>query len=203
MMEMPLRRARRSLDTARDFAATPFHNLRNSWHEYWDRADQRQQHRDIRRERMTCSANVNPGQTQDWTRTMGMSPSGRFQVVEDRNARQPILTRETIRWDAAMAVIIALIVILGGILFAEAGGIIISNRNISRLDEKITIVTGKNTELRQKLDVRSSDMSVCTEAVKLNLIAAGGAKTIALTAPGNANMTLTGAQLTAGATQGD
>ena len=47
--------------------------------------EERQQHADIRRSRMTCSADL-PGirQTQDWTGSMDMSPSGRFPLFSAR-----------------------------------------------------------------------------------------------------------------------
>ena len=54
------------------------------WREGRDRRDRRQQHADIRRQRMSCAESVKDFQkTQDWTGQMAMSPSGRFQVIED------------------------------------------------------------------------------------------------------------------------
>ena len=37
--------------------------------------------------------------------------------------------------------------------------------------------------MKQELELSAADISVCTEAVKLNLISAYGAQTITLTAP--------------------
>ena len=167
-----------------------FHDAAAVWNESRDRrTGMRQQHADIRRERMSCSSSVRTfTQTQDWTRNMEMSPSGRFRVVEDSRERTPVVTRDTIRWDAAVAVIVLLVVLLLGTILADAAGIGISSRNITRLNSKIENISGKNDTLKSQLMSSSGDVSVCTEAVKLNLIASGGATTISLTAPGNATL---------------
>ncbi len=180
MMDMPVQAGKRLQD------------LVVAWHEKQDRADVRQQHADLRRRRMSCADSLRPvQQTQDWTRSVEMSPSGRFQVLEEK-AHQAVFTRQTVRWDAAVAILIAVAVLLGAVLLAELAGIGISSRNISRLDEKISYISQKNEELNVQLLSSTGDITVCTEAVKLNLIASGGAKTIALQAPANANMIFTG-----------
>ncbi len=192
MMELPVRAGKR----LQDFSV--------AWQENRDRRDLRQQHADIRRERMTCSDSLRSfPQNQDWTRSMEMSPSGRFQVVEEKNQRQALITRDTVRWDAAIAAIILLAVLFTGILVADLAGIGLSSRNIGRLDDKVKLMTQKNEELESRLLSRTGDVTVCTEAVKLNLIASGGARTIGLTAPTNANMTLTGGMRQAAASSPD
>ncbi len=192
MMELPVRVGKR----LQDFSV--------AWQEKQDRMDRRQQHADIRRQRMTCSDTLRSfPQAQDWTRTMEMSPSGRFQVVEEREQKQPLFTRDTVRWDAAVAVIVALVVLFTAVLLADLAGIGLSSRNITRLDEKVNQANQKNEELETRLLSRTGDVTVCTEAVKLNLIASGGARTIGLTAPTNANMTLSGGMRQAAASSPD
>ena len=171
-------------------AGRRFQDAAVAWNENRDRrTGMRQQHADIRRERMSCSSSVRTfTQTQDWTRNMEMSPSGRFRVVENSRERNPVVTRDTIRWDAAVAVIILLTVLVFGTILADVAGIGISSKNITRLNSKIENISQKNDALRTQLMTSSGDVSVCTEAVKLNLIASGGATTISLTAPVNATL---------------
>ena len=163
---------------------------RKAW-ETMDRVDRdRQQHADLRRDRMTCSSGLrNLSQTQDWTRTMSESPSGRFRVVEQKRDRTPLLTKETVRWDIACTILLIAGILFLGWLLADVATIGISSRNIGNLNSKITLLERKNDDLNMKLSFSSGDVSVCTEAVKLNLISSGGAQTFVLTAPENANLT--------------
>ena len=65
-----------------------------NWQETrYRKSEERQQHADIRRSRMTCSADL-PGirQTQDWTGSMAMSSSGRFQVIEEKKPKARIIS---------------------------------------------------------------------------------------------------------------
>ena len=156
------------------------------------RTDDRQSISDVRRNRMSCSAALRTfSQTQDWTGSMGVSPSGRFQVVEASQGKQRVFTREGIRWDVAWACLIATAILLSIILLVDLSGIGISMKSIQKLDRKIETVAASNDELQARLEYSSGDVSVCTEAVKRNLISSGGARTIRLTAPENANLTLT------------
>lgn len=178
-MEIPVKARRRLQDAA------------VAWQESRDRdADRLQQHADLRRARMTCASSLRtPQKTQDWTQGMAMSPSGRFRVIEERNARIPVITREDIRWSTACAIIVITVVLLTAILLADAAGTGLSMRNISRLEIKIKAVSQKNERLRTEISANSGDISVCTEAVKLNLIASGGARTVSLSAPEGAMLT--------------
>jgi len=180
MMDMRVQAGRRLQDVA------------IGWRETQDRRrGTKQQHADIRRSRMSCAESVRTfSQSQDWTRGMEISPSGRFQVVEEQTGRQKVISGNTIRWDVAVMVIILACVLVAGILLADVAGIGISSRNITRLGGKIDLFTQKNEQLRQEVSYSSGDVSVCTEAVKLNLIASGGARTIQLTAPRDATLTL-------------
>ena len=181
MMEMPIR-ARRRLE---DVAVT--------WQERRTRSeDMRQQQADIRRQRMTVSDRIpSIHQTQDWTGSMEMSPSGRFQVIEEPTQRQRLFVKDGIRWDAAWIAIIAVCVILAGILLADLAGIGRSMKSISKLNSRIEMLGNKNGQLQNQLELSTDDLSVCTEAVKLNLIASGGATVVRLTAPENATLMLT------------
>lgn len=181
MMEMPIR-ARRRLE---DVAVT--------WQERRTRSeDMRQQQADIRRRRMTVSDRIpSIHQTQDWTGSMEMSPSGRFQVIEEPTQRQRLFVKDGIRWDAAWIAIVAVCAILAGILLADLAGIGRSMKSISKLNSRIEVLGSKNGQLQNQLELSTDDLSVCTEAVKLNLIASGGATVVRLTAPENATLMLT------------
>ena len=181
MMEMPIRARRRIEDVA------------VNWQERRTRAeDLREQHADLRRQRMTVSDRVpSIHQTQDWTGNIGLSPSGRFQVIEEPTQRQRLFAKDGIRWNAAWIAILAVCVILAGILLADLAGIGRSMKAIGKLDSRIEIIQGKNEQLQNQLAMSTNDLSVCTEAVKLNLIASGGAKAVRLKAPENATLTLT------------
>ncbi len=181
MMEMPVRARRRLQDAAA------------LWQERGAREDElREQTTSLRRRRMTCSSSLPSfSQTQDWTGGLGLSPSGRFQVVEEAGKKPRLFSREGIRWNAAWIMIAVLCSMLALILAGDLAGIGRSMRNISRLSSKIDMVTERNEQLDAQLAMSTTDLSVCTEAVKLNLIGSGGAKTVRLTAPVAANMKVT------------
>jgi len=163
-----------------------------NWQEDRDRRNEnRQQHASLHRERMTCADTVRfDTQSQDWTGGMGISPSGRFQVIESAKPKKSIFSGEGIRWDVAWITIIAVGVLCAAILLANLAGVGIGDRTLSKLDKKITDMNGKNEKLQAEMDLRDSDISVCAEAVKLNLISSGGAVTIPLYAPEEAKLTI-------------
>ena len=136
-----------------------------NWQEERDRRDERrQQQTDIRRARMTCSSRLPTyTQAQDWTSSAGVSPSGRFQVIEESRPKVPLM------------------------------GIGISSRVLTKLDAKIEAVETRNLELRDELTLSGGTVAVCTEAVKMDLISSTGARTIRITAPNETRMTLTSA----------
>ncbi len=161
-----------------------------SWQERrYQNEDFRQQHADIHRSRMTCSDSL-PSfhQTQDWTG--GLTPSGRVPVIEETKPRQRILSSDGIRWDAAVTVLIAIGVLLAVILLADVAGIGNGGRNLRKLNTSIEELTGRNEQLQAELMASTSNTSICTEAVKMNLISANGATTVRLTVPGNAQLTV-------------
>ena len=156
--------------------------------------EERQQHADIRRSRMTCSADL-PGirQTQDWTGSMDMSPSGRFQVIEERKPKVRMISGEGIRWSAALTILILVSVILCAILLVDLAGMGNSGRMITKLNSKIHTVESRNEDLKLELEMSTDSATVCTEAVRMDLISSNGAQTIRLTAPQDARITLSSA----------
>lgn len=172
MLEMPIRAGKRLQDAAL--------LLRESLDRH---TSERQQVNSLHRQRMTCSGSLQFTNTQDWTGGMAMSPSGRFRVIEEAKPKQKAFSREGIRWDAAWTVIAAVIVLCVVILLTDTAGMGISTRSISRLDAKIADQGRRNDLLKQELDISAGDVSVCTEAVKLNLISGYGARTVQLTVP--------------------
>jgi hypothetical protein len=156
--------------------------------------EERQQHADIRRSRMTCSADLPEiRQTQDWTGSMTMSPSGRFQVIEERKPKVRIISGDGIRWNAALTILILVSVILCAILLADLAGMGNSGRSIAKLNSKIHAVESKNEDLKLELEMSTDSATVCTGAVRMDLISSNGAQTILLTAPQDARITLSSA----------
>ena len=172
MLDMPIRAGRRLQDAAL--------NLREGLARH---TSERQQVNSLHRQRMTCSGSLQFTNTQDWTGGMEMSPSGRFRVIEEAKPKQRFLSRDGIRWDVAWIAIAAVIILCIAVLLADLAGMGISSRAISRLDAKIADQGRRNDGLKQELTVSSGDVSVCTEAVKLNLISGYGAATVMLTVP--------------------
>ena len=173
MLEMPIRTGRRLQDAARQ--------LREG---VARRTNERQQVNSLHRQRMTCSDSLQPfSRTQDWTSGMTISPSGRFRVVEEAQPKRKAFSREGIRWDAAWIILVAVIFLCAAVLLADVAGMGLGSRSIGRLDSKIADMTQRNAALKQELELSAGDVSVCTEAVKLNLISGYGARTIVLTAP--------------------
>jgi len=157
-------------------------------------ADFRQQQADIHRSRMTCSASLPVfHQTQDWTGSVGISPSGRFQVIEESKPKKRIISREGLRWNAAITLLVVLGLLFAVILVADLAGIGRSGRVIGKLNTKIETLENRNSEISSEIEMAADSASVCTEAVKLNLISSNGAKTVRLTAPANAQLTLSSA----------
>ena len=165
-----------------------------NWQEarYRRNAD-RQQQASLHRERMTCSESVRfDTQSQDWTSGMGISPSGRFQVIESAKPKKSVFSGEGIRWDIAWIVIVAVSVLCLAVLLADLAGIGMGDRTLNKLDKKITEMAGKNDKLQAEIALRDDDISVCTEAAKMNLISASGAQTIRLSAPPDVKLTIYG-----------
>ncbi|MBR3334558.1 MAG: hypothetical protein IKG23_09735 [Clostridia bacterium] len=159
----------------------------------FQKEDFRQQQADIHRSRMTCSASL-PSfhQTQDWTG--GLTASGRIPVVEEARPKQRLFSSDGIRWDAAVAALIIAGVLLLVLLAVDVTGIGAGGRTITKLNSSIRELETKNERLREEIDLQAGNSSVCTEAVKLNLISSGGARTIRLTAPVNAQLTFSSAE---------
>ncbi len=165
-----------------------------NWQERrFQREDFRQQQADIHRSRMTCSASL-PSfhQTQDWTG--GLSASNRIPVIEETKPRQRLISSEGIRWSAAVTALIIVGVLLMAFLVVDVTNIGAGGRTITKLNSSIRELETKNERLREEIDLQAGNSSVCTEAVKLNLISSGGARTIRLTAPVNAQLTFSSAE---------
>lgn len=165
-----------------------------NWQERrFQREDFRQQQADIHRSRMTCSASL-PSfhQTQDWTGSL--TASNRIPVVEETKPRQRLISSDGIRWDAAIAVLVTIGILLTILLAADVAGIGSGSRMITKLNSSIRELEAKNEKIQAEIDLSAGSSSICTEAVKLNLISSTGAKTIRLTAPANAQLTLSTAE---------
>ena len=74
---------------------------------------------------------------------------------------------------------------------------------MTKLESKINAITERNDQMKSELEIKAGDVSVCTEAVKLNLISSRGVQTIQLTAPTEANLTMMTAQNTTGGSVAD
>lgn len=170
-----------------------------NWQETrYRKSEERQQHADIRRSRMTCSADLpNIQQTQDWTGNMTMNPSGRFRVIEERQPKVRVISGDGIRWNAALTILVLVSVILCGILLTDLAAMGNSGRMITRLGSRIQAIGDKNVDLKTELEMSTDSATVCTGAVRMDLISSNGAQTIRLTAPQNARFTLTSASAAA------
>lgn len=127
---------------------------------------------------------------------MGVGPSGRFQVVEDGKTKNRAVSRKGIRQDWARILLLVMLTILIGTMLAELAAIGASRIQIQKLNSRIAAVESRNQALEEVLAQQSGDISVCTEAVKLNLVSSGGVRPISLTAPTGARMTLVETNLT-------
>ena len=140
---------------------------------------------------MTCADTVRfDTQSQDWISGMGISPSGRFQVIESAKQKKSIISSEGIRWDIAWITIIAVAVLCAALLLGNLAGIGMGDRALSKLDKKIADMANKNEKLQTEIALRNDDASVYTEAVKMNLISSNGIQTIRLIAPEEAKLTI-------------
>ncbi len=146
------------------------------------------------RQRFTEAAHLETAsfpQRQDWTGSMGMSPSGRYRVIEKGETRVMPISRKGIRPDWGRTILVLLAIALIGIALFEAAAMGVSSLNIRKLNSQIASVEERNDNLRSALARSSGDISVCTEAVKMNLVSSNGVRPIPLTAPEGARMVLT------------
>ena len=165
-----------------------------NWQERrFQKTDFRQQQADIHRSRMTCSASL-PSfhQTQDWTG--GLTPSGRIPVIEEAKPRKRLISSEGIRWDAAITALVIIGVLLVVLLTVDLASIGTSTRAVTKLNSSIQTLEEKNEQIQAEIDMTTGSASVCTEAIKLNLISSNGARTIRITAPVNAQLTVSTAE---------
>lgn len=145
-----------------------------------------------RRQRITVADHLESpsfSHAQDWTDGMGISPSGRFQVAETGSRRQAV-SREGIRRDLGRTVLMILGIFLAAVLLAELASLGAGSLRIQKLNTRLQAMEERNLALRETLDRSSGDISVCTEAVKLNLVSSNGVTPITLTAPTGARMVL-------------
>ena len=158
-----------------------------NWQETrYRKSEERQQHADIRRSRMTCSADL-----------PNIRPSGRFRVIEERQPKVRVISGDGIRWNAALTILVLVSVILCGILLTDLAAMGNSGRMITRLGSRIQAIGDKNVDLKTELEMSTDSATVCTGAVRMDLISSNGAQTIRLTAPQNARFTLTSASAAA------
>ncbi len=147
----------------------------------------------LRRERMRTPDRLEiPSyeHVQDWTEGMGISPSGRFQVVEDTKPRQGIFGETGIRMDWARLILWILLAVLTVVLLVEFAEIGASSLQVQKLRTRINAAEARGKTLKADLAASSGDISILTKAVEMNLISSGGAQTIQLTAPAAATMNL-------------
>ena len=163
-----------------------------NWQETrFQKTEFRQQHADIRRARMSCAESLpNYGKVQDWTGGLGISPSGRLQVIEDVRPKARLVSREGIRWNLAVTVLVILSIVLAAVLLADLAGMGTGARAIEKVTERITGLEETNGRLKEELATSGGQTVVSSEAVKRDMISSGGATTIRLTAPENARLTL-------------
>ena len=168
-----------------------------NWQERrFQKEDFRQQQADIHRSRMTCSASL-PSfhQTQDWTG--GLTANNRIPVIEETKPRQRLISSEGIRWDAAITALIIIGLLLLVLLAVDVASIGTGGRVITKLNSSIQDLETKNERIQAQIDMTTGSASVCTEAVKLNLISSTGARTIRLTASVNAQLMVSTAEAAA------
>ena len=150
---------------------------------------------DIYRQRMRCSDSVRfDTSPQNWTGSMQMSPSGRFQVIEEAKPRRCFVSAEGIRWDVAGIAIVAVVILCAAVLLSDLACIGAGTRTISRLENQVAGSTEYNAELQREMIMAANDVGVCTEAVKLNLISRHAVPTLRLTVAADTNMTVTTAR---------
>ena len=111
-------------------------------------------------------------------------------MIEEARPKQKWFGAEGIRWDAARFLLILGASLMFAVLLAVLASIGASDLQIQKLQDKISAVEQKNEKLQAELAASTGDISVCTEAIKLNMISSNGARTLTLTAPQGAGMLL-------------
>ena len=115
-------------------------------------------------------------------------------MIEEAKPRKRLISSEGIRWDAAVAALVIIGVLLVVMLTVDLACIGTSSRAVTKLNSSIHDLEAKNERIQAEIDMTTGSASVCTEAIKLNLISSNGARTIRLTAPVNAQLTISTAE---------
>ena len=118
-------------------------------------------------------------------------------MIEETKPRQRLISSEGIRWDAAITALIIIGLLLLVLLAVDVASIGTGGRVITKLNSSIQDLETKNERIQAQIDMTTGSASVCTEAVKLNLISSTGARTIRLTASVNAQLMVSTAEAAA------
>jgi len=151
----------------------------------------------LRRERMTGTDKLERmgfQNAQDWVKGVGLSPSGRYQVVEEPRKKQQVFGKTGLRSDWARLIIWILAAVMCLVLLVRMASAGALSLQIQKLETRIAAAQTTEARLKSELAYSGGDISVCTRAVELNLISSNGAPTIQLTAPEGATMNLVSPQ---------
>lgn len=155
-------------------------------------------HPAMMRERFTCAPGVRiEHRRQDWTERMQNPENGGFYYpITDSRAPQKIFSKEGIRWDVGISIIVLVAVVAMTILLVDFIGLVGSDADSYRT--RMNGIMAKNDVMTQELQKISSDNNAYQEAIKHDLVYSGGIKTIYLTAPENDLTVLQGSRTVQG-----
>lgn len=142
-------------------------------------------HPTMMRERLSCSPGVRiTHKRQDWTERM-QSPEndGFYNTVTEVKGPQKVFSKEGIRWDVGISIIVLFAAVAAVILLIDFAGLFASDADSYRT--RMNGIMAKNDVMTQELQKISSDNNAYREAIKHDLVYAGGIKTVYLTAPMN------------------
>ena len=142
-------------------------------------------HPAMMRERISCAPGVrNAHRRQDWTERM-QSPENRgfYYPVTDSKAPQKIFSKEGIRWDVGISIIILIAAVAVTVLMIDVAGLFGTDAGSYRT--RMNGIMAKNDVMSQELQKIANDNNAYREAIKHDLVYSGGIKTISLTAPEN------------------
>ncbi|MGN0779921.1 MAG: hypothetical protein ACI4MJ_12270 [Aristaeellaceae bacterium] len=158
--------------------------------------------RNLRGERMTCSAYLPELRGEDGYRSTSSIPqqpsAPRRRRVDRREAvgrhdtgRIRIFSRDGVKGSAACVMLMVLFCTLGLICLVGRSRVLDVNNHVQSMANQIEATVLHNEELETQLAVSAAEVNVSYKAVQQGMISSKGVNVIYLTAPENADMILT------------
>ena len=122
--------------------------------------------------------------------TVSSHTGGYHAVRQDDARRMPVINKHGVHGMTALAMLVAMVLVLGGILLGQMGQRSDMLNAIERKNDRVLTLSGECIRVRNDIAAQSNDMNIRKQAVLLGLISSRGVDVEYLSAPANAVITL-------------